>query len=230
MLDVLRVEKKYLLNLEEAAGLEDRLDKLMPRDVYGEIGGGYQVRSLYFDTPDDLDFYEKEEGYEYRKKIRLRIYSPQDKTAKLEMKEKQGEFQRKRSLNVRKEQAQEMILGNYACLLEYEGVFAQELYCILQRDLYRPKCMVEYCRKAFGVAENNIRITLDSLLQANEANYDLFSANIPFYPVDVYSAVTLEVKYNRFLLSYIKDAVSACDKVQISNSKYCMARRVSRGC
>ena len=44
------------------------------------------------------------------------------------------------------------------------------------------------------------------------------------YPVlDPFQAV-LEVKYNGFLLSYIKSAVSQADRSELSVSKYCLAR------
>ncbi len=95
------------------------------------------VRSLYFDTIDDTDYTEKEDGYEYRKKIRLRIYSPSANNAKLEMKEKLGDNQRKRSLNISKEHALELISGRYECLLSYENPFALGvIFCYDATALY----------------------------------------------------------------------------------------------
>ena len=44
------------------------------------------------------------------------------------------------------------------------------------------------------------------------------------YPVlDPFNTV-LEVKYNGFLLSYIKELVNRVDRSQLSVSKYCLAR------
>jgi hypothetical protein len=37
--------------------------------------------------------------------------------------------------------------------------------------------------------------------------------------------VVLEVKYNGFLISYIKDMLSAIDKSELSVSKYVLARK-----
>lgn len=227
-IDVLRVEKKYQLTGIEAALLERKLEQILPRDSYGG-DMGYRVRSLYFDTMDDGDFFEKEDGYEYRKKIRLRVYSPEDQTAKLEMKEKQGEFQRKRSLVLEREDAMALIRGDYGSLLKYENGLAMEMYCMMQERMYRPKCVVEYNRNAFSIPENSTRITLDSRIMASEACFDIFHPELQLYPVDDYDHVTLEVKYNRFLFSYIKDVVSSCDKMQLSYSKYCMARRIFKG-
>ncbi|MBO5210290.1 MAG: hypothetical protein J6B68_13270 [Lachnospiraceae bacterium] len=63
---------------------------------------------------------------------------------------------------------------------------------------------------------------------ATESCYNLFDKNLVLYPVSSKDEITLEVKYNGFLYTYIKDAVSQADKMQISNSKYVRARMVSK--
>ncbi|WP_129596726.1 polyphosphate polymerase domain-containing protein [Anaerophilus nitritogenes] len=227
-IDVFRKEKKYIISQMTACNLYELLSKVLHEDVHNSSYDGYMVRSLYFDTIDDTDYMDKEEGYEYRKKIRLRIYSPTQENAKLEMKEKVGDHQRKRSLTISKEHALELITGKYECLLYYKDSFAQELYFLMMKELYRPKCIVEYKRTAFFVPENDIRITLDACIEATEINFDLFHTNINLYPVSHFDNVTLEVKYNRFLLSYVKDLLSACNKISTSNSKYFLARSMSK--
>lgn len=225
--EVLRKEKKYIISLATSSNMYQLLSQVLHQDN-NSTGEGYMVRSLYFDTIDDTDFTEKEDGYEYRKKIRLRIYSPSANNAKLEMKEKLGDNQRKRSLNISKEHALELISGRYECLLSYENSFAKELYFAMMQQLYMPKCIVEYRRTAFFITENDIRITLDSRIEATENNFDLFSQNLNLYPVSHFDDVTLEVKYNRFLLSYVRDLLSECNKISTSNSKYCMGRSISQ--
>lgn len=227
MRDVFRKEKKYLISKIASSNLNELFLQVLHQDIHNSHDGGYIVRSLYFDTIDDTDYFEKEDGYEYRKKIRLRIYSPSEKIARLEMKEKSGDNQRKRSLSISKLHALELTIGRYECLLTYENPFAQELYFLMMQQQYIPKCIVEYKRTAFYVLENDIRITLDAGIQATETNFDLFASNLNLYPVSHYDDVTLEVKYNRFLLSYVRDLLSTCDKMSTSNSKYCLARSVS---
>ena len=122
---------------------------------------GYRVRSLYFDTMYDKDYFEKLDGVELRRKIRLRIYSPEDNFALLEMKQKQGQYQLKRSLRITRDDADAMIRGNYTPLLHYQEDFAAECYSLMQMQVYRPKTVVEYNRKAFIAKENKIRITFD---------------------------------------------------------------------
>lgn len=226
LLEVLRTEQKYLMNSAEAARMDAVLGQVLHPD--GHNGpDGYSVRSLYFDTPDDTDFYDKLDGYEMRRKLRLRVYGPQAATAKLELKEKQGVVQRKRSLVLSRAAAQRLCLGDYAPLLAEGSPFALELYGRMQQYLYRPKCVVEYNRKAFFVAENDTRVTLDSGLRASECHLDLFAPDLALYPVGASGAVTMEVKFNRFLLSYIKDAASLAGRTQTSASKYCAARNVT---
>ena len=100
-------------------------------------------RSLYFDTLDDQDFADKVDGLELRRKIRLRIYSPSASFAMLEMKQKEGAYQRKRSLRLNREDAERLCRGDYRPLQAYDDPFAASamvLYC----RCYRPKAMVEY--------------------------------------------------------------------------------------
>lgn len=113
----------------------------------------------------ERDFYEKEDGLEIRRKIRLRTYSPDSDFAMLEMKQKQGENQKKRSLRLSKEDADELSRGQYSCLLKYENSFAVECYGLMNMFCYRPKAIVEYQRKAYVASENKTRITFDLQLR-----------------------------------------------------------------
>lgn len=109
-------------------------------------------------------------------------------------------------------------------MLEREEKLAQELYYIIRKEVYLPRCIVEYKRRAFSVPTNNIRITFDSEIKSTEGNFDLFSETLPLYPVESKNNVILEVKYNHFLLSYIKDALNMCEVTEESYSKYVKAR------
>ncbi len=226
MNEVLRQEKKFLINPVLSAGIRGYLEKIMLRDEHNG-SCGYMIRSLYFDTPDEKDFTDKLDGLELRRKIRLRAYDPDSDFAMLEMKQKEGAYQKKRSLRLTRDEAQALIKEDYSVLLQYKEPFAAECFALMSTMCYRPKVIVEYLRKAYIAKENRIRITIDSGIMGTEANYDLFSKNIPLYPaLDPFNSV-LEVKYNGFLLSYIKQLVSSADCSEISVSKYCLARGVT---
>ena len=221
---ITRVEKKYEINVFTAMSLKNILCKTLVQDSYNK-DDGYMVRSLYFDTLYNNDYFDKEDGLEYRRKIRLRTYDPKAQFLKLELKQKEGEYQHKYSLTKPKSIAQRLIEGHYEVLKELNNDFADRLYTIMQTNLYRPKCIVEYNRLAYIVKENNTRITIDSDLKSSESNIDIFNPSLSLNPVT--SKTILEVKYNNFLLSYVKDIIDSVNKSQTSASKYCMSRFIS---
>lgn len=228
MNEVLRQEKKYPIDAAQGAMLRARLDRLMLRDAHNGAQG-YRIRSLYFDTLDDQDFSDKVDGLELRRKIRLRAYSPDADFAMLEIKQKQGPYQRKRSLRVSRADAERLCRGDYRPLTQYDDPFAAECYGLLHCRCYRPKAVVEYLRQAYIARENHIRITLDSRITGTETSFDLFSRNLPQFPVMDPFHMVLEVKYNGFLLSYIKDLLDEVHRPELSISKYCLARQLTLG-
>lgn len=221
---VLREEKKFLLSVDEFIALSHRVEQVMLSDPHNGTHG-YIVRSLYFDTAYDGDYFEKLDGVELRRKIRLRVYDPAADFAMLEMKQKQGPNQMKRSLRVRRADAIELTRGNYSSLLNYKEPFAAECYGLMNYQCYRPKTIVEYHRKAFIAKENKIRITFDNNIQSTESCFDLFDPQLNMNPVlDKYDVV-LEVKYNGFLLSYIRELINPANRSELSVSKYVLARQ-----
>lgn len=227
MNEVLRQEKKFLITLPQYYRFSNHLSQVLTLDKHSQ-GDGYMIRSLYFDTMDDKDYHEKEDGVELRRKIRLRNYGPHLPFAVLEMKQKQGGLQKKRSLNLNKEDAKRMIMGDYSVLLKYEESFATECFTLMNMQCYRPKAVVTYRRKAFVAKENKIRVTFDHHIQGTESCFDLFSDTLSESNLLDPFLVVLEVKYNGFLLGYIKDMLQECDTSELSVSKYCLSRTISK--
>ena len=223
---VTREEKKFLISIDEFRNKSHYLDMLMLQDEHNGING-YTIRSLYFDSVYDDDFFEKLEGIETRRKIRLRIYDPKSDFAMLEMKQKQGASQKKRSLRMTKEDAQALIAGKYEVLLGYKDDFARECYGLMHYKCYRPKTIVQYNRKAYIAKENKIRVTFDNNIIATESCFDLFSENLVMNPVLDKFNVVLEVKFNGFLLDYIRQFINSINKSELSVSKYALARQQS---
>lgn len=221
---VLREEKKFLISVADFISLSHKVEQIMLSDPHNGTHG-YMIRSLYFDTPFDDDFFEKQGGVELRRKVRLRCYDPNADYAMLELKQKQGTQQLKRSLRVTKNDALRLISGDYSVLLSYPEPFAAEMYALMQTRCYRPKTIVEYNRKAFIAKENKIRITFDNKVVSTESSFDLFDPHLNMNPVlDPYNVV-LEVKYNGFLLGYLKELINCTDKSELSVSKYVLARQ-----
>ena len=138
MREVLRQEKKYLMTLLDGQRLCARLSGFLLEDAHSGAQG-YAVRSLYFDTLDDGDYQDKMEGLELRRKLRLRIYDPAAGFAMLEMKQKEGAYQKKRSLRLDREAAERLIRGDFRTLLDCGGSFAAECFGLMQARCYRPR-------------------------------------------------------------------------------------------
>lgn len=223
MRNISRKEKKFLVDLASAKKLEGLLSQVMPGDPHNG-SRGYPVRSLYFDTLHDRDFAEKMFGTDPRRKVRLRVYDPAADFALLELKQKQGENQRKRSLPLTQAEARRLIDGDFDVLLGREEPFAAEMHALMSINGYRPKAVVEYDRTAFIAKENKTRVTFDRSIRATELNCDLFDPKLPLYPVFDPFNVVLEVKFDGFLLSYVRSALNMADKSELSVSKYCLAR------
>lgn len=228
ILRVLRQEHKFRMNPIQVLTAAHTLASVLQADRNNGTNG-YMVRSLYFDTLNNYDFRTKVNGLDCRRKIRLRIYNTANATAKLEMKQKQSHFQLKRSISIRREDAIALTKGHYDVLLRYDDPFAMECYGLMSTRYYVPKAIVEYNRKAFVVPTNDIRITFDSRIVATESAFDLFDEKLCQTPVGHVNDTILEVKYNGFLFSYIKDMLRRVDKSPLAASKYCMARSVTLG-
>lgn len=223
MRNVCRKEKKFLVDAACAKQLEGMLGSVLKADPHNGAWG-YVVRSLYFDTPHDHDYVDKLFGHELRRKVRLRSYGPGSDFALLELKQKQGENQQKRSLPMSRADAEQLIAGNYDVLLGYREQFAAEMYALMSINAYMPKTIVEYDRAAFIAKENKIRVTFDRNIRATELSFGLFDDKLCLYPVFDPFNVVLEVKFNGFLLSYVRDVLNTVDKSELSVSKYCLAR------
>jgi len=227
LLDVTRSEKKYLIPMITMMNLDRKLSIIMNEDSNNGING-YMVRSLYFDNLNDRDFEDKVDGLDNRQKIRLRIYDSKSEYCKLELKEKTGLSQRKRSLTINKVQAYSIINRDFSVLKSIDEPLAKWLYVFMTENCYYPKCIVEYRRKAFIHEANNTRITFDTDLRASELSYDIFNENLNLYPITNIGENTLEIKYDNFLFSHIKEVINDYNLFQISNSKYCRARMISK--
>lgn len=226
MQQVLRTERKFLINAVDMASRRHSLAALLHEDPHNGADG-YLVRSLYFDTPCDGDYFDKEFGVEVRRKLRLRVYGPREGAVKLEMKQKQGQLQRKRSLRLAGDDACRIADGDLSPLLAHPDPFAAECYALMRTRCYRPKVIVEYLRRAFIAKENNIRVTFDHRIDATASNLDLFDPHLNATPVLDRSQAVMEVKYDGFLLSYIKDMMDGLGRSELSASKYCMARQLT---
>lgn len=219
-----RSEFKYLLSYADAMSLSQRLAALLNPDPHSKQGA-YRVKSLYFDSLNQIDYTTKISGENSRKKIRLRLYDESSPTVKLEWKAKEGIFQQKTSMSISREDAQYLMQGNYGILLSYEVQEAAKFYHAMVLGHYTPAVLVEYDRFAFQHSQYRTRITFDSNIKSSELSLDLFSRNIPYQPI-IYDQVVLEVKYNQKLLGFLSECLKDFQLTNLSLSKYCVGRHI----
>ena len=220
VLKTFRHELKYVISYEMMLQLRSKFNDLLTID---RDDNGYMVRSLYFDSVDDNDYYEKLGGEINRKKIRLRIYSPDSDYVKLEIKAKYDYHQLKESLIIDKKIAKEIINGNYNILLNYNDEVARKIYVILVKGYYRPKVVIEYNRIAYKT-ETTTRITFDYNIRKTNNIEDFFKENINYCKLTDETEVVLEVKFDRFLEPYINEILNNCTSRMQSVSKYLIGR------
>ena len=60
---------------------------------------------------------------------------------------------------------------------------------------------------------------------ATESSFDMFSDKLLMSPVMDKFNVVLEVKFNGFLLDYLRDFINSINKSELSVSKYALARQ-----
>lgn len=222
VLKTFRHEYKYRISYEDMLTLRKKLNEVLNIDRSED---GYLIRSLYFDSIEDTDYYDKLGGEINRKKMRLRIYEPNPKYVKLEIKAKYDTHQLKKSLVIDKDTASEIIKENYDVLLDYDDETAKEAYTILRKGLYKPKVIIEYQRIAYTTGTTT-RITFDFDLKSSNDIESFFDEEINYNNLSSKTDVVLEVKFDRFLEPYLSNILSSYGTRFESVSKYVMGRNM----
>lgn len=225
-LSLFRNENKYFITYQDALSIKQNLDCLLSRDRHSETSA-YMVRSLYFDSMENIDYMSKFAGEEIRKKIRIRIYSSDSVNCKLEVKQKNGNLQHKVSIWITREEAYELCKCNYSILTKYfsDSRDAIRIYLWMVEGCYRPVELVEYDRIAWTFPLYNTRLTIDMNIRSSESNFDVF-AEEPMYIMIRNDAHVLEVKYNEKLVKFISDVLKQYNFTKCSISKYCTGRKI----
>lgn len=221
-----RKEIKYIVPLGKALAIREQLDRLLQRDEYC-ADGPYLVRSLYFDSINQIDFAEKLSGVVERKKVRLRVYNGASSLCKLEIKQKTDDRQQKLSLIVSASDAAELSHGNIKVLWKYfeSSQTSLKAYGIMAQGLYRPVVQIAYDRLAYIYPTYDTRITLDMNVRSSESNLDIFTQDVCYTPILRENAI-LEVKYSGKLMGFLSNLFMQFHLTQGTYSKYCAGRPV----
>ena len=223
-LKVQRHELKFYISRSDYEYVSSILKTLMQKDEHQNLERGYFIRSLYFDDVLESSVEEKLDGIELRDKYRLRVYDTSLNWAKLERKRKVNNFVQKSSVTVTRNEAEEIITGNYDSLLQKKSKDAISIYFDLKRKYFRPTVIVDYIRDVYKLDYNEIRITFDKHLRANTEDFQLFSDDVVTHPLQRDDVIEMEVKFNTCLPAWFKDFLDFNSSVNMAISKYCHGR------
>lgn len=217
-----RHEWKHELSLSDVFAIRQRLRAVAKSDTHTE-DGRYEIRSLYFDTASDKALREKIDGVSIREKFRIRYYNRELSFIRLEKKSKRGGLGSKQNVKLEAAEVQAIVNGDYQWMLNSGKPLAAELYQKIRGQGLRPKTIVEYTREPFIFAPGNVRVTLDYNIRTGLRCIDFLNPECITVPVPD-SPVILEVKWDCFLPSVIRDAVQLEGRHTSSFSKYAICR------
>ena len=217
-----RHEWKHVLNTADLLILRQRLRAIMESDPHA-IDGKYHIRSLYFDNLEDKALREKIDGVNMREKFRIRLYNCNSSLINLEKKSKKNGLGTKYSAKLSAEEAQKIVDGEIDWMLQSENSLIQELYCKMRYQGMRPKTIVDYIREPFIFRPGNVRVTLDYDIRTGLHSTDLLNPDAVTIPAGD-APLLIEVKWDEFLPSIIRDAVSLPNRRVGAFSKYAQCR------
>ena len=164
-----RFEHKYRVSEELAAEIENVARFHVDPDRHS-IDGVYQVNSLYFDTPDNADAHETDDGIAMRSKVRLRCYSPEPQPPFfLELKQRYGSSIFKTRVALDPEDAERMANGLPPMTTYRNRSAGKDLDAIrevIDRRMMSPRVWVRYTRQAWvSPWGDGARITVDRAIE-----------------------------------------------------------------
>ena len=217
-----RHEWKHEINYADLLTLRLRLSAVMQQDEH-TLGGVYRIRSLYFDNLYDKALREKIDGVDRREKFRIRYYNGDSSVIHLEKKSKWNALGTKDSVALTAAQAQSIVNGDIDWMLTAPDALVRELYDRMRTTGLRPRTIVDYTREPFVYAPGNVRITFDYDIRTGLQCTDFLDPHCLTVPVPD-DPILLEVKWDEFLPSVIRDAIQLEGRQSSGYSKYAACR------
>ena len=217
-----RHEWKHEISYMDMLTLRSRLSAVAKRDAH-TIDGKYFIRSLYFDNANDKALREKIDGVNKREKFRIRFYNHDTSVIHLEKKSKINGLGIKESAPLTARQAQAIVDGDYAWMIQSEEPLINELYTKIMTQGLRPKTIVDYTREPFVFVAGNVRVTLDYNIRTGLRCTDFLNPDCVTIPADN-APIILEVKWDEYLPDIIKDIVQLPSCRSGAFSKYATCR------
>ncbi len=226
-----RYELKFLVGATQKNQLLSRLSEGLEPDPFG-AAGVYRVSSQYFDSPARSAYWEKLDGVPFRRKFRLRYYGEdlENTTAFFEIKHRWDQTVFKERIPLKSDRLEELFASPGALnslhqhVPELNSGEGRTLESILQAaagNRLEGANIISYQREAWvGKVDHRLRVTFDHLCRAHppgEPSTPLGGAGAPLLPDH---EIVLEVKFNRRLPVWLRDALCLEQIRPIRFSKY----------
>ncbi len=217
-----RHEWKHEINLSDMYAIRQRLRTVMRSDE-NAVNGQYFIRSLYFDNIADKALREKLDGVNCREKFRIRYYNNNTELIHLEKKSKINGLGSKQNAMLSKQEAMAIVNGEYDWMIDSGRPLVCELYAKMKSQGLRPKTIVDYTREPFVYTPGNVRVTLDYNIRTGLLCTDFLNPDCVTIPARN-TSIILEVKWDEFLPSVIRDIVQLESRHTAAFSKYAACR------
>lgn len=218
-----RHEIKHIITPTDAAAIRTNLSAVARLDPNAmRSGGRYLVRSLYFDDPWDTALHEKLDGVNQRKKYRIRYYNDDFSYIVLECKIKRDGVGVKPQEVLSLEETRRILSGDIAWMAGSGRPLLTVLYVDMKLRCLRPKVVVEYKRVPYVYAPGNVRVTIDWNIRTAKPDQFLEPQGLTL-PIGE-DVMLLEVKWDEYLPSIIRQAVALKSRQGSAFSKYAACR------
>ena len=217
-----RHEWKHEITYSDLIAIRQRMQAVARVDPHAE-DGRYLIRSLYFDNLGDKALREKVDGVNRREKFRIRYYNLDPSTIHLEKKSRLNGLGTKYSADLSTEEVRKIIEGETDWMMDSSRPLVQELYCKMKSQGLRPRTIVDYTREPFIYAPGNVRVTLDYDIRTGLDQTRFLDPDCITVPAGD-APIILEVKWDEFLPSVIRDAVQLKHVRSGAFSKYAQCR------
>ncbi|MDO4546748.1 MAG: polyphosphate polymerase domain-containing protein [Clostridia bacterium] len=221
----MRHELKYIIDSADIPAIANKLSRIMNVDEHSDAGGGYRVRSVYFDDEYRRAYFDKVSGIYDRDKYRIRLYNDDGDNLFLERKSKHGDATDKTSVKISRKLAKTLLSGDATGIEMSNSQLVRQMYMEMTLHRLSPVVIVDYDRQAFAHPGGNTRVTIDRHVRSGLDNVDIFDKDILCVDAMDRSTAILEVKYDEMLPDFIAAAVSAFPAVRSALSKYIMCAR-----
>lgn len=211
-----RVEKKYLLSLEQFAAFKKTISRSMKADDYGY----HTISNLYYDTENYALIRESLERPVYKEKLRERAYGKvsEDSMVFVEIKKKfKGVvYKRRAGMNLREA---DLFLASGMMRTPMEQIHKEIAYFLQIHPVY-PRVYLAYDRVAmFDPAGSDLRITFDRNIRFRTEDLSLAAPDHGTLILPE-TEVLMELKFPGAMPMQLSRTLSELEIFPVSYSKY----------